>query len=179
MLFIKPKAQVGFLLPGMLELVYENQTGDTPPTGGWSEEFFRTILDTACSHQGLKEETIEIGVHLVTPERIRELNQKYRQKDKPTDVLSFPLNERELKKYGILPLGDIFICLEVAQQQADEMKIPLNQELARLTVHGFLHLLEYDHPDDEVSGPRLERRGEKMLDIQESIVKKVLIERSH
>jgi|SRR3989344_2347673 len=146
----------------MLDLVYENQTGDTK----WSEVFFRPILDKAIEHLNIKDKTVELGLYLVMPERSQELNREHRGKDKPTDVLSFPLNEHGLKKYGILPLGDIFICLEVAQQQADEMNIPLNQELARLAVHGFLHLIGYDHelsPVDE----------KKMIDLQEEILLKI------
>ena len=100
----------------MLDLVYENQTGDTK----WSEVFFRPILDKAIEHLNIKDKTVELGLYLVMPERSQELNREHRGKDKPTDVLSFPLNEHGLKKYGILPLGDIFICLEVAQQQADK-----------------------------------------------------------
>jgi len=143
----------------MLDLVYENQTGDT----NWPEEFFRPILDKAIRRLNLNSQKIELGLHLVISKLSQELNKQYRQKDEPTDVLSFPLDEQGLKKYGILPLGDIFICLEVAQWQANEMKIPLNQEMARLVIHGLLHLFGYDHeisPEDE----------KKMTDLQEEIV---------
>ena len=78
-------------------------------------------------------------------------------------VVHLDLNENGLEKYDILPVGDIFICLEIARKQADEMDIPLNQELARLAVHGFLHLLGYDHetsPEDE----------KRMIDLQEEIL---------
>jgi probable rRNA maturation factor len=144
----------------MLDLVYENQTGDSK----WTEEFFHTIISKASARLNLNDKKVELGLHLVMPERSRELNQQYRHKDKPTDVLSFPLDEHGLEQYDILPVGDIFICLEVAEQQAEEMKIPLDQELARLAVHGFLHLMGYDHeksPEDE----------KKMVDLQEEIVK--------
>ena len=148
----------------MLDFVYENQTGDAV----WSKSFFRRVLDATCVHQGLEDKKVEVGLHLVTPERSQELNRKHRQKDKPTDVLSFPLDEHGLEKYDILPLGDIFICLEVAQQQADEMKIPLNQELARLAVHGLLHLLGYDHELSSVD-------EKKMIALQEEIIDSLLL----
>jgi len=147
----------------MIDLVFENQTKDM----AWSEDFFREVLSCSLSHLKLRDNTVELGLYLVAPERSQELNKKYRQKDKPTDVLSFPLNEHGLKKYGILPLGDIFICLEIAQRQANEMSIPADQELIRLVVHGLLHLLGYDHElssDDE----------KKMIDLQEEIVTEVL-----
>ncbi|MEK9157963.1 MAG: rRNA maturation RNase YbeY [Patescibacteria group bacterium] len=154
----------------MLDLVYENQTSDLY----WSEDFFVKVFSHALEHINLnkpdpqgrglaKGGKVELGLHLVTPERSQELNLKYRQKDKPTDVLSFPLNEHGLENYGILPVGDIFICLDVARRQAEEINIPLDQELARLSVHGLLHLLGYDHelsPEDE----------KKMIDLQEDIV---------
>ena len=153
----------------MLELVYENQTGGT----NWPEEFFRGVIEHALDHLKIIEQKnlpasrqVELGLHLVTPERSQELNREYRQKDKPTDVLSFPLNEHGLEKYGILPLGDIFICLEVAQQQAGEMNIPLNQELARLAVHGFLHLFGYDHERSAVD-------EKEMIDLQEEILSEI------
>ena len=89
----------------MLDLVYENQTDDT----NWPEEFFRPILNKAIYRLNLPDKKIELGLHLVTPERSQELNKQYRHKDEPTDVLSFPLDEQGLKEYGILPLGDFFI----------------------------------------------------------------------
>lgn len=150
----------------MLDLVFENQTGDHPSVGGWSEEFFRGVIEYACEYLNLNKSSkgkLELGLYLVLPERSRELNRQHRQKDKPTDVLSFPLNEHGLEEYGILPLGDIFICLEVAQQQANEMNIPPNQELARLAVHGLLHLLGYDHELSSVE-------EKKMIDLQEEIL---------
>ncbi|MDP4001446.1 MAG: rRNA maturation RNase YbeY [bacterium] len=150
----------------MLDLVFENQTGDVPPADGWSEEFFRSVIEQAGNQLGLANKKIELGLYLVLPERSQELNKQYRQKDKPTDVLSFPLNEHGLEEYGILPLGDIFICLEVAQQQANEMNIPPNQELARLAVHGLLHLLGYDHELSSVE-------EKKMIDLQEKILETI------
>jgi len=146
----------------MLELVYQNKTVDK----SWSEDFFRKVINGACAYLNLDNETVELGLHLVTPERSQELNKQHRQKDKPTDVLSFPLNEQGLKKYGILPLGDIFICPEIAKRQADEMNIPIDQELARLAVHGFLHLLGHDH---ELSTAD----EKKMINLQEEILQTI------
>ncbi len=147
----------------MIDLVYENQTPDL----NWSEEFFRNVISHSIKHLKLGDKQVELGLHLILPDRSQELNKTHRQKDKPTDVLSFPLDEHSLEKYGILPIGDIFICLEVAQRQADEVGIPIKQELVRLVVHGLLHLLGYDHelsPADE----------EKMISLQEEIVADIL-----
>ncbi len=152
----------------MLDLVYENQTGDQE----WQESFFNSILSSSIQYLEKQKSLpagrqVEIGLHLVTPERSQELNKQYRQKDKPTDVLSFPLEERSLETYGILPLGDIFICLDVARSQAQEFNITLKEELARLTVHGFLHLMGHDHE-------RSEADENNMIELQEKIVAKIL-----
>ncbi len=171
----------------MLDFVYENQTQDK----SWAESFFKNIFDKSISYlEGQKNlpagRQVELGLQLITPERSRELNNQYRGKDKPTDVLSFPLHphtkrprsgsrsfgvgvdEPSVKEfYDILNLGDVFICLDVAKQQSDEMKIPLSQELARLAVHGLLHLLDYDHersPEEE----------KKMTELQEKILEEIL-----
>ncbi len=87
----------------------------------------------------------EVSVTFTDDEKIRELNSRYRGKDAPTDVLSFPMEERAL-------LGDIVISLETAARQAALYGHPLEREAAFLTVHSVLHLLGYDHetsPEDE------------------------------
>lgn len=99
----------------------------------------------------------EVSVSIVTNERIRELNRCYRGIDRPTDVLSFALEEAgddepEIRGEG-LPrvLGDIIISLPKAKEQAEAYGHSLERELGFLAVHGFLHLLGYDHmePEDE------------------------------
>src|SRR3989344_5561037 len=150
----------------MIDLVFDNQTGkDGPPVGG--EKFFTSVLEHSLQFLKLNDKQVEIGLHLINPERSRELNREHRGKDKPTDVLSFPLNENPadnvLKNHDILPLGDIFICLYVAVRQAEEMNIPVSQELARLTIHGLLHLLGYDHE-------RSASDEKQMTDLQEKIL---------
>lgn len=104
------------------------------------------ILQAACKVVDLKRKDVEIGVFVVSPDRMRELNMQHRKKDKATDVLSFPLlTQKEVstlrKKHGILHLGDIFIN-----------KVDAKKRLVFLVAHGFLHLLGYDHersPKDE------------------------------
>jgi probable rRNA maturation factor len=143
----------------MIDLVFENQT----EYGEWTENFFRPIIDKAITYVDLMTKQVEIGVQLVSTARIRELNLKYRNKDQPTDVLSFPLGDKTLEKYDILPLGDIFICPDIAITQASESGTQLKEEMARLAVHGVLHLLGYDHE-------RSRKDDKKMLDIQEEIL---------
>ncbi len=125
----------------MLDLVFKNYTTRKASR----EKFFRGVLNTGIKELKLKEKNIEVSLNLVGEAKIKELNKKYRNKNKITDVLSFPLEEVGFKKYGILPLGDIFICLPFAVKEAEMQNISLEKEMARLTVHGFLHLLGYDH----------------------------------
>jgi len=92
----------------------------------------------------------EVSISFMNAEEIQALNRDYRGKDASTDVLSFPINAA-LSIGPNRPLGDIVICMEVAQQQAVEYGHSLERELAFLVVHGMLHLLGYDHetPEDE------------------------------
>lgn len=125
----------------MLDLVFKNHTPKRAP----GENFFRKVLDIGIRELKIKDKNVEVSLNLVSEAKIKELNKKYRDKDQVTDVLSFPLEESRLKKHDILPLGDIFICLSFAVKEAERQNISLEKELAWLTVHGFLHLLGYDH----------------------------------
>ncbi|HHY67375.1 MAG TPA: rRNA maturation RNase YbeY, partial [Alicyclobacillus sp.] len=90
---------------------------------------------------------------LVDDERIHELNRDYRGVDRPTDVLSFAMREGEGEpvqtEEGRELLGDIVISVETAERQANQYGHSLRRELAFLAVHGFLHLLGYDHQSPE------------------------------
>ena len=90
----------------------------------------------------------EFNLIFVTDEEIKRLNQTYRKIDRGTDVLSFALCddlENEMKK----SLGDIFIAVDQARRQASEYGHSLKREMAFLAVHGYLHLLGYDHQTKE------------------------------
>ncbi len=97
----------------------------------------------------------EIGLRLTDDSEIQELNAQYRQQNKPTDVLSFATLEvdcpQPTEMLASLPLylGDIIISVDTAQRQAQQQGHPLFTELAWLASHGLLHLLGWDHPDEE------------------------------
>ncbi len=143
----------------MLDLVFKNYTQGKAP----GEVFFREILSTAIKELGTKNKNIETSLNLVGEAKIKELNKNYRAKNEVTDVLSFPLEETRLKKHAILPLGDIFICLPFAVKEAEKQKISLEKELAWLTVHGFLHLLGYDHEKSTNDKKKMFRLESKIL----------------
>ena len=110
-------------------------------------------------HFAAKKESIEDGSELsvtfVTNDRIQEINREYRDKDKPTDVISFAmeeLGEGEIPLSGVdMPriLGDIIISIAKAKEQAEDYGHSFIRELGFLSVHGFLHLLGYDHEIEE------------------------------
>ncbi len=95
--------------------------------------------------------TGDITLRIVDEDEIRELNRDYRGKDKPTNVLSFPFEMPEgLPADAMEPLlGDIIICDSVVRQEANEQHKPLQAHWAHMVTHGVLHLLGYDHIDDD------------------------------
>ena len=100
--------------------------------------------------------SVELSVRLADDEEVRELNAQWRGKDKATNVLSFPLaDEAELAATSAegpeLMLGDIVLARGVCAAEAQEKAIPIDQHAAHLMVHGTLHLLGYQHDDDEAA----------------------------
>jgi len=101
----------------------------------------RKILDF------LSQKEAELSIALVGNREIQELNARYRNKNEPTDVLSFPLEE--LLPTGTQILGDVVISVEQAEKQARKRRKTLEQEIESLLIHGILHLLGYDHERSE------------------------------
>lgn len=90
----------------------------------------------------------EVSISFVDNNEIKELNRDYRGVDKETDVLSFPLDD-DLFLEGPILLGDIIISLEKALEQSEDYGHTLEREIAYLTAHSMLHLLGYDHMEEE------------------------------
>ena len=113
----------------------------------------------------------EINLRLTTDEEIQQLNQQFRHKNQPTDVLSFAALESDFPKVEAIDsvaLGDIIISVETANKQAQQEDRSLTTELAWLSSHGLLHLLGWDHPDDDSL--------KKMLTIQQKLLTLVCID---
>lgn len=125
------------------------------------------LLNFAAKKENIEEQS-EVSVTFVLNEKIQEINREYRGKDTPTDVISFALEELgegEVELVGAgLPrvLGDIIISIPKTKEQAKEYGHSFLRELGFLSVHGFLHLLGYDHMTKEDE--------EKMFTLQKEIL---------
>jgi probable rRNA maturation factor len=108
-----------------------------------------------------------VTVALVPDRRIHTLNRQFRRKDRPTDVLSFPAEEPG-------QLGDVVIALGVARRQAIAAGHPIGTELRILALHGLLHLLGYDHEQDDGRMERLERRLRRRGGLREGLIERSL-----
>ena len=94
----------------------------------------------------------------MTDQTIHELNRQYRNKDKPTDVLSFPLADEVCPTL----LGDVVISIDTARRQARQRKRAFADELRALLVHGILHLLGYDHEVSDSEAVRMRRKEREL-----------------
>lgn len=131
-------------------------------------DVIKKVLNQCFIEEHLQNTKLYISIILTNPENIRKINKEYRNIDKETDVLSFPMFEKEeieiLKKNKehIVQdvLGDIIISIERVHEQAQEYGHSFERELAYMIVHGFYHLMGYDHikeKDKEKMRPKEEK----------------------
>ncbi|MGI8503736.1 MAG: rRNA maturation RNase YbeY [Hassallia sp.] len=126
----------------------------------WFDRWFQ-ILQPDISPKSI----LEIGLRLTDDGEIQALNAQYRQQNKPTDVLSFATLEvdfpqsQEISGGMPLYLGDIVISVDTAKRQAQQQEHSLSTELAWLAAHGLLHLLGWDHPDEETETRMLKQQA--------------------
>ncbi|EFI69562.1 rRNA maturation RNase YbeY [Lysinibacillus capsici] len=131
-------------------------TDETNEVGAQHIELVEKLLQHAASVENIEPET-EVSVTFVTNKAIQDINREYRGKDQPTDVISFALEELGQGEMEVIfegmprVLGDIIISTDRAKEQAEEYNHSFERELGFLAVHGFLHLLGYDHmkPEEE------------------------------
>ena len=124
----------------------------------------RTIL------RHLDQTRAELSLALVTDREIHVLNRQYRDKDKPTDVLSFPLAD-ELQPFL---LGDVVISVETAARQAQRRGHSLRKELQTLLIHGVLHLLGYDHEVSRSEAIRMHRKEREVKAVLANLAERTL-----
>ena len=119
------------------------------------------------NHASLESAETEISLKFTSDEEVRALNSVWRGKDKPTNVLSFPMSEADELSDSAGPgpelmLGDMILARGVCTREAEEKHIPVERHAAHLMVHGTLHLLGYDHGDDAAAAD-MEAREVKAL----------------
>lgn len=123
------------------------------------------VLQAGARMLKIPHETVTV-LTLTGDAQLQEYNRRYRGFDEPTDVLAFAAQEKPVDRRFVAPpgtehwLGDIVISLPRARQQAREARHPMNDEVRLLAVHGFLHLLGYDHvkPDEATAMTTLTNR---------------------
>ena len=116
-------------------------------------DFIENVLEECFKEENLSSTKLYVNVLLTDSKNIRTINKEHRNIDKETDVLSFPMFEKDeiksIKLDNIDVLGDIVISIEQVEKQAKEYNHSFDRELAYMLVHGFYHLMGYDHMNDE------------------------------
>lgn len=141
-----------------MDIVINNE--NNYPIESSYEDTMKSIASLALKMEGL-EDHYEVGLTYVSKDEIKDLNREYRNIDKVTDVLSFPLIEDFSSDETLL--GDVVISYEVAEEQAKEYGHSLEREIMFLFAHSILHLLGYDHIEDE-DRVIMEERQREILD---------------
>ena len=137
------------------------------------EEIIKKVVEQCFKEENMEDSKLYISITLTTPEHIHEINKQYRNVDRATDVLSFPMFEKEEIDNKIAQknfeyedvLGDIVISIEQVEKQAKEYGHSFEREFAYMLVHGFYHLMGYDHIKEEdkvIMRPKEEKVLEKL-----------------
>ena len=131
-----------------MEIYFDDERGDLDEK---TENYMRKSAEECVLREGLDAERCAVSVTFTDKDGIKELNRDYRGVDSVTDVLSFPQYDdfEEIPGEGEILLGDVVICRERAAEQAREFGHSLDREMIYLFTHSILHLLGYDHMEEE------------------------------
>jgi len=133
-----------------------------------SEDFLKKVIQEVVVGEDLKKE-VELSVVLAGPGTMRKLNHRFRKKNKVTDVLAFPESESFLKKLKTelfkktKALGEIVICLRYVKKNSKRFSTTFEKELATVLIHGFLHLLGYEHENSKDKAIQMEAKQKEYL----------------
>ena len=149
----------------MYEIIYK----DIEPNNKY-EETIKKVLEQCFKEEKIENSKLSITITLTNPDNIQKINKEYRNIDKPTDVLSFPMFEKQELEEKIKNedfehediLGDIIISIQKVQEQAKEYEHSFERELSYMVVHGFYHLMGYDHIKEE-DKKQMRPKEEKIL----------------
>lgn len=144
-----------------MHLLIENKTNEKIEMDADLEKTIREVLKT----EGL-EDNYEVSITFVDRDEIQMLNKEFRNIDRQTDVLSFPLDDEMNLPGEDIMLGDIVICMDVAKDQAREFGHSLRREIMYLTCHSTLHLLGYDHMEEDDKRKMRTREKEIMKNLR-------------
>ena len=133
-------------------------------------KIIHTVIKKCCEEEGLDKLKIYINIILTNPEEIRKINKEYRNIDKETDCLSFQMFEKEeieelikeKEPMNLDVLGDVVVSIARVYEQAKEYNHSFERELAYMIVHGFYHLMGYDHMEEEEKNI-MRQKEEKIL----------------
>jgi len=137
------------------------------------KEFAKQVVITCFSEEKLNDLNFYLSITFTTPEEIHKLNKEYRNVDKETDVLSFPMFEKEeidkiisMQEKNLIPepIGDIVISISKVEEQAKEYGHSFERELSYMIVHGFYHIMGYDHIEEK-DKVIMRPKEEKILEI--------------
>lgn len=134
------------------------------------ETIIKKVISQCFKEENLEDTKLSITITLTTPEHIKQINKTYRNIDKATDVLSFPMFEKDELERKIAQndfihediLGDIVISIEKVEEQAKEYENSFEREFSYMLVHGFYHLMGYDHIQEEEKA-EMRQKEEKVL----------------
>lgn len=152
-----------------MTLYFDNETDY--PMGASLEKLMEDAIHAVLKMEQIPE-NVEVSLSFVSDEQIKELNSEYRQKDKKTDVLSFPMMDEDLNlesvknpETGDYMLGDIIISTDQAIAQAEEYGHSNEREIVFLVAHSMLHLLGYDHMTEEEESTMINKQKQIMEQI--------------
>lgn len=135
------------------------------------KKFIKQVVTTCFCEEKIEDSHFYLSIILTTPEQIHQLNKQFRKVDKETDVLSFPMFEKEeiekiKEKTMVTPiaevLGDLVISVQRVKEQAKEYGHSFERELAYMVVHGFYHIMGYDHIEEK-DKVEMRKKEEKVL----------------
>ena len=148
------------------EIIYK----DIEKVNSW-EDIVKRVFEECFEEEQLQDSKLYITVTFTNPKNIQSINKEYRNIDRPTDVLSFPMYQKEeldkkKKKKDFQYqdiLGDIVISIPKVEEQAKEYGHSFERELSYMLVHGFYHLMGYDHIEEE-DKKQMRKKEEKILE---------------
>lgn len=147
----------------------ENNQREKAPFRGYKTALRRAVT-AALEHEGFIGKA-EVSIALVSPEEIRELNRNYREVDRQTDVLSFPMLEEGEDVVGdVAYLGDIIVCPAVIARQAKDFGTTYRQEMCLMVIHSALHLLGWDHMEEDEKKEMFTRQEKILASLSEGDV---------